>query len=177
MIMLAQRARFCWRIAVCLAVIMSIVVSHKPAMAQNRMIGTVAPNFALFDTNASYFDLSKQKGEYIVLNFWAFWCDTWKAEMPSLTQLSTDQDTDHFKLVAISVDGTRLPAFERDTAGTTVPFPVLLDSTGEVSKQYNVTHVPTVVIIDKAGRIRYSAYGYPGNHVLLSALRRIENRG
>jgi alkyl hydroperoxide reductase subunit AhpC len=78
-------------------------------------------------------------------------------------------------LLAISVDGARLPVFEHNTAGQKIPFPVLLDTGSTVSKAYNVAHVPTVIIIDPTGKVRYLAYGYPGNHDLLSELRKIES--
>ena len=110
-----------------------------------------------------------------MLNFWAFWCDTWKAEMPSLKELSGRQDEIGFRLVAVSVDGTRRAEFDKQTGGD-VPFPVLLDAGGQVSARYRVHHVPTVVIIDSDGVIRFTAYGYPGNEVILHELRKIMPR-
>lgn len=135
------------------------------------------PAFSLFDTSGKYISLSDYRGQYVVLNFWAFWCDTWKHELPSLIDLYGDEPADHFKLLAISVDGTRLPVFEHNTAGQNIPFPVLLDTGSTVSKAYNVAHVPTVIILDPSGKVRFSTYGYPGNHVLLSELRKIESSG
>ena len=107
-----------------------------------------------------------------MLNFWAFWCDTWKAEMPSLEELAGQQDELNFRLVAVSVDGTRLAEFARRTGGR-VPFPVLLDGGGRVSARYRVRHVPTVVVIGPDGVVRFTAYGYPGNHILLRELHKI----
>jgi peroxiredoxin len=109
----------------------------------------------------------------VLLNFWAFWCDTWKAEMPELRELVGWQEPLDFRLLAVSVDGTRLPEFRRRTGGGNVPFPVLADVGGAVCARYKVTHVPTVVIIDRVGRVRYTASGYPGNYVVLRELRRL----
>ena len=78
----------------------------------------------------------------------------------------------NFKLVAVSVDGARLSEFARQTGGD-VPFPVLLDGGGRVSVNYRVRHVPTVVIIGPDGVVRFTASGYPGNHVILRELRKI----
>jgi peroxiredoxin len=117
--------------------------------------------------------LDDYRGRIVFLNFWAFWCDTWKAEMPHLHALIPQQDELGFRLIAISVDGTRLPEFQNRTAGGKFPFPVLLDVGGQVSARYQVAHVPTVVIIDRAGRARYTATGYPGNHVVLRELRKL----
>jgi len=133
--------------------------------------------FSLFDTSGRYISLSDYKGQYVVLNFWAFWCDTWKQELPSLINLYSDESADHFALLAVSIDGARLPVFERNTSGQKIPFPVLLDTGSTVSKTYRVTHVPTVIILDRNGKVCYSTFGYPGNHVVLSELRKIESSG
>jgi len=131
-----------------------------------------APVFVLPDMQGRPFQLENYRGQTLVLNFWAFWCDTWKAEMPSLKELAAQQGELKFRLVAISVDGTRLSEFERQTGGA-VPFPVLLDSEGRVSARYRVHHVPTVVIVGPDGIVRFTAYGYPGNYIILRELRKI----
>ena len=135
-------------------------------------VGAAAPLFTLPDVSGRPSGLGDYKGRTVVLNFWAFWCDTWKAEMPSLTELAGRQDEMGFRLVAVSVDGTRLSEFARRTGGS-VPFPVLLDAGGRVSARYQVHHVPTVVIVGPDGVVRFTAYGYPGNHVVLRELRKI----
>jgi peroxiredoxin len=135
--------------------------------------GSLAPAFALPDIHGRQVRLDEYRGQIVVLNFWAFWCDTWKAEMPHLQELIPRQEELGFHLVAVSVDGTRLPEFQKCTARSKAPFPVLLDVGGQVCARYKVAHVPTVVIIDRAGRVRYTASGYPGNHVILRELRKL----
>ncbi len=151
-----------------------------PALAAGKPngppVGSPAPAFSLPDINGKLVSLDDYRGKVIVLNFWAFWCDTWKAEMPHLQELIGQQDELGFRLVAISVDGTRLPEFQSRTGGGKVPFPVLMDFGGQVRTRYNVAHVPTVVIIDRMGRVRYTAYGYPGNYVVLRELRKLASK-
>lgn len=134
-------------------------------------LGMAAPDWNLLDVNGKQFRLSDYRGKTVVLNFWAFWCDTWKAETPSLNELAGRQQDMGFTLLAASVDGTRLSEFQRRTA---VPFPVLMDVGGQVTARYRVRHVPTVVIIGPDGVVRFTADGYPGNFVILRELRKIE---
>jgi peroxiredoxin len=136
-------------------------------------LGSPAPNFALPDIHGKQVRLDDYRGQVVVLNFWAFWCDTWKAEMPHLQELISQQEELGFRLVAVSVDGTRLPEFRKRTGGGKTPFPVLMDVGGHVCALYKIAHVPTLVIIDRAGRVRYTATGYPGNHVVLRELRKL----
>ena len=135
--------------------------------------GSLAPAFALPDIHGRQVRLDDYRGQVVVLNFWAFWCDTWKAEMSHLQELIPRQEELGFRLIAISVDGTRLPEFQQRTAMSNTPFPVLMDVGGQVCAGYRVAHVPTVVIIDRAGRVRYTAVGYPGNHVVLREVRKL----
>ena len=46
--------------------------------------GTHAPEFTLHDVSGKTVALESYRGKRVLLNFWAFWCDTWKAEMPEL---------------------------------------------------------------------------------------------
>ena len=159
---------FCWRSA-------SAALAAAPTV-NGPALGSAAPAFALPDIHGKLVSLDDYRGQVVVLNFWAFWCDTWKAEMPHLQELIGRQDELGFRLVALSVDGTRLGEFQNRTGGGQVPFPVLMDIGGQVRTRYGVAHVPTVVIIDRAGRVRYTAYGYPGNYVVLRELRKLASR-
>lgn len=146
----------------------------KPA-AQILPLGAVAPAFSLPDINGRQHALSEYRGRVTVLNFWAFWCDTWKAEMPHLNELAQQQDEQGFRIVAVSVDGTRLQEFRRRNKSQ-LPFPVLLDVGAATSQRYGIAHVPTVIILDTQGRVRYVHSGYPGNAVVLSQIRHIGSR-
>lgn len=160
-------------ISVCLpAHAQAAVPLGADAPAFTLPLGAKAPAFTLPDTEGRARFLSEWAGRPVVLNFWAFWCDTWKAELPSLRELAADQPALGFALVAISVDGTRVPEFMRQR-GAPTPFPALLDMQSRVSRAYGVAHVPTVIILDAEGRVRYTHIGYPGNDAVRSVLRRL----
>jgi peroxiredoxin len=137
------------------------------------LLNQPAPDFSLADVSGAPQALSDWRGQVVVLNFWGFWCDTWKAELPYLKDLSNRQSDLGFKLVAVSVDGTRLSEFDNHKG--TITFPVLLDVGGKTRTSYTVRHVPTVIIIDKNGIVRYVKSGYPGNDAVLSMVRKLSN--
>jgi peroxiredoxin len=162
-----------WRLWVSVAALLAAVGGAAGGAGSSLTPGSVAPGFVLPDIGGRQVRLEEFRGQVVVLNFWAFWCDTWKEEMPHLRELIGQQEEMGFRLVAVSVDGTRLPEFRKRTSGGKVPFPVLLDVGGQVRTRYQVARVPTVVIIDQAGQVRYTATGYPGNHVVLRELRKL----
>lgn len=144
--------------------------SAPGAVPTRIALGSTAPDFSLPDMRGETHTLHALRGHVVVLNFWAFWCDTWKAEMPQLQELAARQDELGFRLLAISVDGTRLKEFASRMRSQR-PFPVLLDVGGVVRGEYGVTKVPTVIIIDRAGRVRTLRSAYPGNPTVLTAIR------
>jgi peroxiredoxin len=160
----------------CVLCVLCVFVVQAPPGSANAP-GSPAPGFVLPDIYGRQVRLNDYRGQVVVLNFWAFWCDTWKAEMPHLQELIARQEELGFRLVAVTVDGTRLPEFRKRAGSGKPPFPILLDVDGQVSARYKVTHVPTVVIIDRAERIRYTAAGYPGNHVVMRELRKLASTG
>jgi peroxiredoxin len=151
----------------CIFVLLAVgSVAHAQEKRSGPAIGASASAFSLPDLQGRRVDFNQFRGRTVVLNFWAFWCDTWREEMPHLRELVKYQDERNFQLVCVSVDGARLQEFKDDTGGK-VPFPVLLDFRGATSREYSIEHVPTVVIIDPQGRVRYVRSGYPGNEAVL----------
>jgi peroxiredoxin len=147
-------------------------IASEPTMRNKQPV--LGSDFTLPDLKGKALSLQQLKGHIAVLNFWAFWCDTWKDELPHLKELAKEQTDRDFRLVAISVDGTRLQEFMDRTKGD-VGFPVLLDAGSKVSASYKVVHVPSVIILDGAGRIRYTRSGYPGNEAIRTVLRRLQS--
>lgn len=134
--------------------------------------GTVLDSFELFDLGRALHRLSDYTDPVIVLNFWAFWCDTWKAELPQLRELSRQQQDLHFRLLAVSVDG-QWSDNQRQVLGTQrLPFPVLLDGQKALANRLGLRRVPTVVMLDRERRVTYVREAYPGNPVVLKAIRK-----
>jgi peroxiredoxin len=121
-----------------------------------------APDFALKSTQGSNIRLSEHRGEVILLNFWASWCGPCRQEMPYLNALQERYSKLGFNVVGVNVDKDSALA-NKLLKDIPVSFPVLLDYTGTVSASYNVSAMPTTVIIDRDGNMRYLHKGYkPG---------------
>jgi len=116
--------------------------------------GVPAPDFdvALLDPEPTTerFVLSKHRGRFVLVNFWATWCKPCEDEMPSMQQLYDQLGRDDFDLVAISVDvaSEEVAAF-RDRMG--IRFPIGLDPSQQVSRLYQTTGYPESLLIDRAG--------------------------
>lgn len=121
-----------------------------------------APDFTLKSTQGDNIRLSEHRGEVVLLNFWASWCGPCRQEMPQLDALQQRYSKLGFNVVGVNVDKDSALA-NKLLKDIPVTFPVLLDNTGSVSASYNVSSMPTTVIIDRDGNMRYLHKGYkPG---------------
>jgi peroxiredoxin len=122
-----------------------------------------APEFTLNALTGEPAALSQFKGQVVMLNFWATWCGPCQQEMPLLDQMYKKYKPAGFTLIGVNVD-KEAPAVKQLLARKPVSFPVLLDPANQVSKTYRVDEMPSTVIIDRKGAIRFVHRGYkPGD--------------
>jgi peroxiredoxin len=130
----------------------------KPA-AKNAALGilpTRAPDFEAQDHTGKMVKLSDYRGKVVLLRFWGSWCETCKAEQPSLEDLAANVDDVAVLAVASDEDWTGIRKKLAGGSATTV----LLDPPGEgaigpVAQAYGVSAVPESFIIDRDGIARY----------------------
>ncbi len=121
-----------------------------------------APDFTLKNRNGENTRLSEHRGEVVMINFWASWCAPCRQEMPLLEELYTRYAPMGFTILGVNVeeDSSQALAMLEDIP---VSFPVLLDTRSQVSKLYRVVAMPTSILIDRDGNMRYLHHGYkPG---------------
>lgn len=140
---------------VCMVVVIGLAMSQSYAGAINQP----APNFTLKSLNGSNIKLSEYSGQVVLLNFWASWCGPCRKEMPLLNQLHNKYESLGFTVVGVNVE--EQSDLARDfIASSPVDFPILLDASNTVSQLYQVVAMPTTVVIDRNGVIRYEHKGY-----------------
>lgn len=121
-----------------------------------------APDFTLKSASGENLRLSEFRGEVVMINFWASWCGPCRQEMPLLEELYTQYQPLGFTILGVNVEED--PGKARQMlAESPVSFPVLFDNTSKVSKLYDVVAMPSTVLVDRDGNIRYLHQGYkPG---------------
>lgn len=122
-------------------------------------IANPAPDFTLLSSTGDNVRLAEQRGQVVMLNFWASWCGPCRTEMPLLEEMSKRYSAAGFVLYGVNVeeDNTDAKKLIKDLG---VTFPILYDTESKASSLYNVDAMPTTVVIDKKGVIRYVNRGY-----------------
>ena len=147
------------------------ILIKRAALAAFVMLGAAhaadaggpAPAFTLSALTGETAALSQYKGQVVMVNFWATWCGPCQQEMPLLDQMYKKYKVAGFTLLGVSVDKDAAPVKDL-MARRPVSFPVLQDPANQVRKAYHVDEMPSAVIIDRKGEIRYIHRGYkPGD--------------
>lgn len=122
-----------------------------------------APDFTLKSLEGSNLRLEEYRGQVVLINFWASWCGPCRQEMPLLDRLHHRYEDTGFAVLGVNVEGEEAPAREI-VDRTNVTFPILIDDGQKVSEMYNLQAMPSTVVIDRDGVVRYIHLGYkPGD--------------
>ncbi len=118
-----------------------------------------APDFTLKRAEGGNLRLAEQRGQVVLINFWASWCGPCRVEMPHLNKLHDKYKAGGFMVLGVNIDDD--PRHGAATAARWgVRFPVLLDAEKTVTRAYDLGAMPSTVLVDRDGRIRFLHRGY-----------------
>ena len=149
------------RIPATLRLLLTALLLGLLGLAQASEVSGPAPDFTLRSNSGKNLKLSEFRGQVVLLNFWASWCGPCRQEMPALEKLQKRYGKLGFTVLGVNVeeDSTQAKRMLREIR---VSFPILYDTQNTASKLYQVSAMPTTVIIDRDGNMRYLHKGYKG---------------
>jgi cytochrome c biogenesis protein CcmG, thiol:disulfide interchange protein DsbE len=130
--------------------------------------GFTAPNFTLKTATGETYTLSELKGQAVLVNIWATWCPPCKAEMPAIENMYNEYKDQGFIVLAVNSTYQDNPLdIVPFIDEYTLTFPILLDETGDVSRNYQVRSLPSSYFINRLGIITEVVIGGPMSEALL----------
>jgi peroxiredoxin len=117
-----------------------------------------APSFVLPSLGGSEMDLDTLRGRVVVVHFFATWCEPCREELPALQRLVARSGQQRVAVLAISVADIELRV-RRFFQSTPVDFPILLDQDRKAARAWNISELPSTVILDADLRPRLAAEG------------------
>lgn len=113
---------------------------------------------AMEGNGSSGWRLADARGQVVLLNFWASWCEPCRSEMPSLELLAQRHEKDGLQIQAVNFRETDA-AMRRFLQLMPITLPVLRDGDGMAARAFEVRVFPTTVAIGRDGRARFSVIG------------------
>lgn len=114
------------------------------------------------------FNLAAQRGQVILLEFWASWCGPCRQSVPVLTEISRTYADRGVKVIGVNVEPGRPESWvsgvhhrlggEYDCVQDTEDF--------ALQRAYDVNSLPAIFLLDGEGVVRYEERGFPGKGVL-----------
>ena len=140
-----------------------VLACLMPWPAKAAVDESTAPDFTLESLAGEHVRLEELRGQVVLINFWASWCGPCRQEMPVLDRLHQRYQSTGFTVLGVNVEGEAAPA-KSIVDKTAVTFPVLIDAGQSVSKLYDLKAMPSTVVVDRDGKVRFVHRGYkPGD--------------
>ena len=113
--------------------------------------GTKVPDFTVTDAEGKALALADLcKGQkYILIDFWASWCNPCRKEIPNLKKVYAEYAAKGFQIISISIDKKKAD-WEKALKEEQLVWPNFLDN-GDVAATYKVKMIPTMYLIDANG--------------------------
>lgn len=154
------------------AVLLTMVTTEHP------LVGQAAPPVKLpllADASAGASvprEARVERGRVVVLDFWASWCPPCKASIPILNRVRERLKGQPVDFFGVNVETNQPPSFVRSAhARLGARFPTTHDADGRVQGTYQIDRLPTLIVIDKHGIVRFAGFGVPGEDRLVETIQ------
>lgn len=170
-----SRSRFTWSLYLLATLMLGsawILYSREPVEESTAaesavtapVVGYQAPDFTVPTLSGETFTLSEQRGQPVVMNFWATWCPPCRAEIPFFQEAARKYNG-QVAIVGVD-DGEPAALVSSFVSELGMTYPIPLDEDSAVSRRYRVNSLPTTVFIDREGVIQNIHIGIISNAVL-----------
>jgi thiol-disulfide isomerase/thioredoxin len=115
-----------------------------------------APEIQAQDLEGNPINLSDYRGKFVIVNFWATWCEPCITEWPQLDQLAKRLgDRDDVLILAVSIDNELGPIrpFLEQMSLLETEVGVVWDPTQEIHQAYGSEKIPDTFFVDEHGRL------------------------
>ena len=124
----------------------------------------VAPEFAIGDwINSEPLTVKGLRGRVVLVDFWTFGCYNCRNTLPAIKNWDA-----RYREQGLTIVGVHSPEFEeerkpenlrREVAELQIRYPVVTDNDYATWRAYDVAAWPTIFVLDKSGRVRWTHVG------------------
>ncbi|HEX6904726.1 MAG TPA: TlpA disulfide reductase family protein [Thermoanaerobaculia bacterium] len=111
------------------------------------------------------------KGQVVVIDFWATWCGPCHLQAEILQPIYKEYKGRGVQFLAANV-GEDLDTVKKFLAKKPFPYPVLLDPDQNVSADLGVVALPTLLVVDKKGKVAWLQSGIADGDTLRQMIKK-----
>ena len=121
------------------------IVIHKDLKTYDNVI--------FLDQNDQKINIKDFKGNLVLLNFWATWCEPCKEEMPSLDRLQNNSNLSNLKIFPINISQENLKKLMIFLKNLNIKnLEPYFDAPTTLAKKLSLRGVPTSILFNKEGK-------------------------
>ncbi|HRC84136.1 MAG TPA: TlpA disulfide reductase family protein [Thermoanaerobaculia bacterium] len=129
------------------------------------------PRFELTSLDGAKVNTASLEGKVVLFDFWATWCGPCHEQTKVLKGLYPELREGGVTLLAVN-SGEDEETVRSFAARSPFPYPVLLDPRDSLSTQFQVSVLPTLVVIDRHGKVMAFEEGLVDGDSLRETLKR-----
>ena len=131
-------------------------------------IGDDAPSFAnpgldkRFVFSKNYYN----NGKWLLIDFFATWCENCKEELPYIVEFSEQMGTENLDVILMDVDKEGITIVKPYFEANPIPFKIIIDRYMVVAEKFGIVGsetesngIPAVFLINPEGKIEYKLFG------------------
>jgi peroxiredoxin len=163
----------------CILTAIAAILPARPAAALFAGGGGIkegdpSPLFSGLTIDNQKIDFAQLKGKKVViLDFWSIYCASCIEEMPRLIEIHNEFSKKGLQVIGVNLDsfGTHRVVKFMQGMENKITFPVIIDKTRQIATSFNAMVLPTTLLIDASGKIRFYHVGYkPGDEKKLRGI-------
>jgi len=125
---------------------------------------------AFHDAEGKSVPVSEFKGKWIIVNYWATWCDICLDEIPELNRLYRNNHDKNILIYGVNYDQLSPVGLKNTVRKMKIRFPVLAEDPSQMWQLDEITNLPTTFIINPRGEVVKKIVGGPNTETSLLEL-------
>ncbi len=125
----------------------------------SKLQGQLAPDFSLTSLDGKTVKLSDFRGQAVLLNFWATWCEPCKIEMPWFVDLQKKYGPQGLQVLGVAMDDASPKEIAGFATKLSVNYPVLIGKEAVGDQYGGIPYLPSTFYISRDGKVVDRVFG------------------